>query len=246
MDATTATTHIVDLDAGDLDDALADLTGARSLFWKDPWSALTHFAGLLLALWGAAFLLVEAPDGSAKSTSLIVYSVGLVAVFLTSSSYHFFDFGIRWNARLRRLDHAAIFLLIAGTATPMLTHLLDGAWRTTSLAVIGTLAVLGVIFKLVWFDCPTWLSTATYVGMGWLVVIPGPVMFPLMTDGQITWLIIGGAAYSVGALVYAFERPNPWPDRFGHHEVWHLFVLVGAGAHYAMTLGLLNTQVPAF
>lgn len=215
-------------------------------FNKDPWSAATHFVGFLAAVVGLICLVVPAAHSASKVTAMALYGSSLVVLFLASTVYHFFDLGHRGNRWLKRLDHSAIFLLIAGSYMPPVFHLLDGAMRITMLAVIGGTAALGVLVKLVWIDAPTWLSMALYLALGWIVVIPLGWMLPRMATGSLALLVAGGLAYTVGAVVYTKRWPDPWPDTFGHHEVWHLFVLGGAALHYGCMFSLLAAPVPAF
>jgi hemolysin III len=228
---------------------MSDSTHApdRWIRWfKEPASAGTHFLGFLLAVAGLGHLAVVSAGQGAKTAGMWIYGLSLALLFLASSAYHFIDLGERGNRWLRRLDHGAIYLLVAGTYVPPLLHLLDGAWRIAMLSVVAGLAMAGVVFKLVWIDCPTWLSTLTYLVLGWIVVIPGPLLLPQLPAWPLLWLVAGGLAYSVGAAVYVLERPDPWPGRFGHHEVWHLFVLAGAAAHFVFTAWLLDVPAPPF
>ncbi|MCO4747640.1 MAG: hemolysin III family protein [Proteobacteria bacterium] len=218
----------------------------RVRFNKDPMSALTHFVGLLFAVGGLVYLLLASLGDSTKLVSMAIYGGSLVLLFGASSAYHFFDLGDRRNRWLQRVDHAAIYGFIAGSYVPALTHLLDGAWRISMLAVVGGLAVLGTLFKMWWMDCPVWLSTGLYLALGWVALVPGPLIFPQLSLGAFGWLLAGGLAYTVGAVVFAKEWPDPFPERFGHHEVWHLFVLAGAGAHFFFVAGLLDAPTPPF
>lgn len=208
--------------------------------FKDPVSAWTHFVGFWAAVAAASVLVGLAAHDVVKATSMAIYGGALAGLFLASSVYHFFDLGERGNRWLRRLDHVAIFLLIAGTYVPILVHYLDGTWRVALLAVVGGLAAAGVILKLLWIDCPDWLGTGLYLGLGWLVVIPAHRILPQLSAGALAWLVVGGLAYTVGAVVFASRWPDPWPDRFGHHEIWHFFVLAGAGSHFAFVYSLLE------
>lgn len=214
-------------------------------FNKDPWSAATHFAGFLAAVVGCVFLVVLS-DGSAKVTAMALYGGSLVALFLASSLYHFLDLGHRGNRWLKRLDHSAIFLLIAGSYMPPIIHLLDGAMRITLLSVVGGIAVIGVLVKLLWIDAPTWIGLSLYLTLGWIVVVPIGWMLPRMAAESLALLVGGGLVYTAGAVVYAKQWPDPWPARFGHHEVWHLFVLGGAALHFACMFTLLDAPVPGF
>jgi hemolysin III len=212
----------------------------RPWIFKDPVSASTHFVGFLLALGATAALVSLAGPERPRIAAMAIYGATLVTLFGASSLYHFFDLGERGNRWLRRLDHAAIFLLIAGTYVPPLLLLLDGAWRIGFLALVAGLALAGVLLKLFWIDCPGWLGLALYLGMGWLAVIPAHRIVPQLSGGALGWLIGGGAAYTLGAVVYARGWPDPWPGRVGHHEIWHGFVLAGAGAHFAFVCTLLD------
>lgn len=215
-----------------------------SRIFKDPVSASTHFVAMLMAFLGTYYLLWEAADSTAKAVAFSLYGLGLIGVFFASSVYHFFDFGENVNRWLQRLDHSAIFVMIAGSYVPMLLHYLSGSWRFWMLVAVGIIALAGIIFKTLWIDAPTWLGTGLYLAMGWLVVVPAHIMFPAVGAQVMTWLVIGGLAYTVGAVIYATERPDPWPTVFGHHEIWHLFVMGGAGAHFMAMVHVLPVPVP--
>jgi hemolysin III len=216
----------------------------RFRIFKDPVSAWTHFLGFWLALFAATLLVWHAAHDGPKVASMAIYGASLVTVFLASSLYHFLDIGARGNRWLRRLDHAAIFLLIAGTAVPAFVHLLDGTWRVAILSAVAGVALAGALLKLVWIDCPGWLGMALYLGLSGLAVVPAHRILPQLSGGALAWLVLGGVAYLLGVFVYARAWPDPWPGRFGHHEIWHLFVLAGAGAHYAFTCTLLGLPCP--
>ncbi len=214
--------------------------------FKDPASAWTHFLGFLAALVAVAILVQRAGLEGPKAAGMAIYGASLVGLFLASSLYHFFDIGERGNRWLRRIDHAAIFLLIGGTYVPVLLHLLDGTWRIALLATVVGLAVAGALVKLIWIDCPGWLGMILYLGLGWVVLVPAHRILPQLSAGALAWLVGGGVAYTLGAVVFSSRWPDPWPGRFGHHEVWHLFVLAGAGAHYVFTWSLLGRPYAPF
>ena len=214
----------------------------RRLINKDPISALTHFLGALAAIAGTIYLATQV-DGT-KRVVFVIYGVSMVALFSASSIYHFFDLG-EGNKLLRKFDHMAIFLLIGGTYVPPLVHTLTGTWRIAMLALIGGLALAGVIFKLWWTACPRWLTAGIYLGMGWVILIPAHLVFPALSSASFTWLLAGGVTYSVGAIIYAIKRPNPIPGFFGFHEIWHLFVLAAAAFHFVFMLTLIHQPIPA-
>ena len=211
---------------------------------KDPWSWATHFAGFLAAIVGLVFLVSHASHNATKLVAMTTYGVSLVTLFAASSMYHFFDLGLNGNRWLRRIDHCAIFFLIAGSYVPVSVHLLDGAWRIGLLSVICGLALCGIILKLVWIDCPDRVGVALYLLLGWAAVVPAYKILPQLDAAGIAWLSIGGAAYTLGALIYVKKRPDPYPDVFGYHEIWHLFVLMGAASHYFMNWGLMDHPIP--
>lgn len=207
---------------------------------KDPVSAWTHIAGTVAAVVGLVALVLASRHDGLKVTGLSVYGASLVALFLASSLYHFFDVGERGNRWLRTLDHVAIFVFIAGSYVPPLLCTLTGAWRVSMLAVVGGLALAGVVLKLAWLDCPAWLSTLVYVAFGWIAVVPAPLIVPQLPAWPLAWLLSGGLLYTVGAAVFHLEWPDPWPRKVGHHEVWHVLVLAGAACHFVFMWWLVD------
>jgi len=215
----------------------------RILFNKEPSDALTAFIGFIAAVCGTVFLLTLPGPGEVQQLGNIVYTTTLMLMFLTSASYHFFDIGEKGNRWLRRLDHVAVFLLIAGSYVPVLLHLLDGSWRIAMLLIVGALALLGTAFKLFWIDCPDWLSTSMYLALGWTILVPAYKIVPQMSLGLGAWLLGAGVTYSIGALIECFEWPNP--KRLGYHSIWHFFVWGGATFHYIFVLRLMG-DMPSF
>lgn len=213
---------------------------------RDPWSAFTHLLGVAASVVGLVVLVVTAGADVVKLIEALCFGVSLVLLFGASTAYHYFDVEPETIAKLRRLDHAAIYGLIAGTYVPSLVHLLDGVWRLAMLALIVVLGVTGVLFKLVWFDTGSKAGAWLYVAMGWVIVLAGFEIWPVITARQLGLLVGGGIIYTLGAVVYAAKRPDPLPEVFGFHEVWHIFVLGGATAHFFFVLDLLQGPYPPF
>jgi hemolysin III len=142
----------------------------------------------------------------------------------------------RWRRALRTLDHIAIYFLIAGTYTPLALITLKGRLGWTLLAAVWLIALAGIPFKLFYLHAPIWLSTGTYLAMGYLALVAVVPIAHAVSFGGLAWLIAGGLAYTLGAVIYAQQRPDPFPGRFGHHEIWHLLVLTGSGCHFAFML----------
>ncbi len=201
---------------------------------REPVNGLTHAAGGALATVGLVLLLATAASAGRvdQLVAFGVFGLSLISLYTASSLYHLLPLPPAGVAKLRRLDHMSIFLLIAGTYTPFCLLALEGAWRWGLLSLIWVLALCGVLLKLFWMDAPRWLSVILYLGMGWVAVIAAPALFRAVPVGGMAWVLAGGLTYSTGALVYALRRPNLVPGVFGFHEVWHLFVMAGSACHF--------------
>jgi len=199
---------------------------------REPFNGASHLLGLLLAGAGT-ILLLRLARGPAQLVAFAIYGATLILLYGASTLYHSLPLPERPLRALRTLDHIAIYFLIAGTYTPVALITLHGTIGWTLLGTVWLIALAGIPFKLWFLDAPVWLSTATYLGMGYLTlaaVVPIAKAVPL---AGLLWLVAGGAAYTVGAVIYARQRPDPFPGRFGHHEIWHLLVLAGSACHYA-------------
>jgi hemolysin III len=207
--------------------------------FKDPISGLTHLATAVAALVGVVVLMVASPPAATARLALLAYGLSLVLMFSASALYHLVKTTPARELWLRKLDHVAIYLLIAGTYTPVCVIVLSGAWRWGLLLAIWLLAAIGIGFKLATMRTPRWLTTLLYLLMGWLGVVGFGPLLAALPPAAFGWLLAGGLLYSVGALVYATRRLNFWPGVFGFHEVWHLFVSAAGVAHYILVLGYI-------
>jgi hemolysin III len=199
---------------------------------REPVSGLTHLAGVLLSLVALIVLLVTAAGRVDQIVAFGIFGISLIALYAASALYHLLPLSPPGVARLRRLDHMTIFILIAGTYTPICVLALEGGWRAVLLGLVWTLALCGILLKLLWMDAPRWLSVGLYLAMGWLAVFAASAIFRAIPAGGIAWIIAGGLVYSAGALIYGLKRPNLVPGTFGFHELWHLFVLAGSACHF--------------
>lgn len=209
---------------------------------REPVNALTHLAGTVLALIGSVILVARAQGEPWKVYSFAVYGLTLVALFTSSTALHASRAGERTLRRLRILDHAAIFLLIAGSYTPVVLVAMRPEYPLTGwvlLSLVWALALLGIVFKLAWISAPRWLSTALYLMLGWLALLGIVPLVETLPAAGLVWLLVGGFFYSLGALIYGLKRPDPIPGLLGYHEIWHLFVIAGALCHYLMMVQLL-------
>ncbi len=207
--------------------------------FREPVNSLTHLVGAVLSLAGLAVLLVLAWGEPWRVSSFAVYGLTLVLLYTASGLYHGLNVGEPGLERLKRLDHIAIFALIAGTYTPITLVTLQpehAAWGWVIFGVVWGFALLGVLFKLLWLAAPRWLYTGLYLLMGWMSLIAVIPITQAMPPGGLVWMALGGLFYTVGALIYALKRPN-FSSHFGFHELWHLFVLAGSFCHFVMMVG---------
>jgi len=200
-------------------------------------NGITHGLGALLAAAGFAVLVVAAVQrGTAVHVvSSFVFGLSLLNLYASSTLYH----TIRNPGAkrvLRRLDHAAIFLLIAGTYTPVCLVTLRGEWGWSVFAVVWGVAFGGTILKLCFRSLPRWISASIYLAMGWTAVVAAVPLVHALPVPALLWLLAGGLLYTAGAVIYATRRPNPFPRVFGFHEIFHLFVLGGSISHFVFML----------
>ena len=205
---------------------------------REPVNSLTHWAGALLALAGLITLLIVGWGTPAKVTSLVVYGVSLIFLFSASATYHMVQVKDKVLEIFRKVDHAAIYFLIAGTYTPFCVNAFTGFWKWGMLSIIWSLALIGIIVKVFYIRAPRWLNAGIYLSMGWLCIGAVGQMLAALPAWVLVWLIIGGVIYSLGAVVYMTKIFNFKPGVFGFHEMWHIFVLLAAAAHFVAVLGV--------
>lgn len=184
-----------------------------------------HFVAAPLSLAASIVLLVLAPTPATKVASAVYLAASFI-LFAVSALYHLFYWSPRAKVLLRRLDHSNIFLLIAGTYTPITVALLTGSQRVILLSIVWSGAVLGILINLFWPAAPRWLSTLIYVILGWTALWYLPTFWRVGSPAIVWLLIAGGVLYTVGAVVYAGRRPDPWPSWFGFHEIFHSFTVL--------------------
>ncbi len=209
---------------------------------REPVNGLTHGIGALLSVAGLILLLYEAVIHRSVP-HIIAFSIfgsSMVLLFTASSLYHSLPAGKKTLSLFRKLDHSMIYALIAGSYTPICLLVLEGSWKWGILVTVWALALLGIIKKLVSMKTPRWVSTLLYLGMGWMGVLLFPTLYEKLPLAFLAWIIIGGIFYSLGAVIYGLKKPNPIPEWFGHHEIWHLFVMGGTFSHFWAFYGYLS------
>lgn len=194
---------------------------------------LFHLCAAVAASVGGVLLLLLADSPQAYAGSAI-FAISLVLLYSVSAAYH----RIRWSPRLRaiirRLDHSMIFALIAGTYTPFCLLKLNTTWGIAMLSVVWVVALAGITSKMLWPGSPRWFSVSLYLAAGWLAVIAAPQLLSWFTAGPLALLALGGLFYTLGGIVYASRRPDPYPQTFGYHEVFHVLVIIGSALHYSL------------
>lgn len=205
---------------------------------KDPGSAITHFIGMLLAIFGGFPLLLKAAQEPNRLyvVSLAIYLISLILLYTASTIYHSFDISEKVNIWLKKFDHMMISVLIAGTYTPICILVLKGPVGYFLLATVWTFAIIGILFKAFWVTCPKWVSSVLYIGMGWTCLLAFTQILEALSPAAFGWLLAGGIIYTVGGIVYALKLPlfNSKHKNFGTHEIFHLFVMGGSFCHFIL------------
>lgn len=203
---------------------------------REPGSAITHFIGMIAAVFAAVPLLVKAgvTSGEKSFTAMAVFMASMVLLYGASAAYHSVNLKGRALRIFRKLDHMMIFVLIAGSYTPVCLIVLGGEMGYTLLALVWGIALAGMLIKAFWITCPKWFSSVIYISMGWVCVLVFGRLLDTLSTGAFLWLLAGGIIYTVGGVIYALKLPlfNSRHKSFGSHEVFHLFVMAGSICHF--------------
>ena len=209
-------------------------------FIREPINSLTHWFGAFFAVIGLIALVSKALSSGHSGmavTAVVIFGVSMILLYSASATYHMVMAKDKVISFLRRIDHSMIFVLIAGTYTPFCLISLGGMLGWVLFFVINGLAIAGVIFKLTWFHAPRWLSTVIYLGMGWIAIFFTGDLAPVLGTGGMTFLILGGAAYTIGGLIYGFKPQSLQLKNWGFHEIFHIFILAGSLFHFICIYG---------
>lgn len=203
---------------------------------KDPGSAITHGIALLLAIAGAAPLLIRAAGwtDSLHIAALSIFILTMILLYAASTIYHSVDSTEKVNRRLKKIDHMMIFVMIAGSYTPVCLIVLHSRIGYALCALVWITAILGITFKAFWVTCPKWVSSVLYIGMGWLCVLAFVPIVRALPKAGFGWLLAGGIIYTIGGIIYALKLPifNSKHKNFGSHEIFHIFVMLGSLCHF--------------
>lgn len=201
---------------------------------REPINALTHLWGAVLAIMGLVILLIITIKQSSTPTmilSIIIFGISMILLYLASGIYHMVTGSDRLIEILQKVDHAMIFVLIAGTYTPFCLVGLEGAWKWTLISIIWAFAIVGIMLTIFYNNMPRFIKTTIYIFMGWIAIIAIYPLYKALTIYGIIFLILGGVAYTVGGIIYGLKKPN-FSLHFGSHELFHLFVMLGTFLHY--------------
>jgi hemolysin III len=212
--------------------------------FRNPVSGLTHLFAAIAALIGLVVLLIVGGSGIAKQITLLIYGTSLVLMFSASAAYHLVRARPVIIHNLRKLDHAAIYVLIAGTYTPLCFNQFSGFWKWGMLAIIWGLALVGIVVKIFMVNTPRALTAVIYLGMGWLALIGLPEILRILPTGALVWLSLGGVIFTLGAIVYITKTLDFVPGVFGFHESWHIFVILGCLCHFILILFYVAPTTP--
>lgn len=203
---------------------------------KDPGSALTHFIAMILAIVAAIPLIAKAAYASGRfaAIAVAVFIVSMILLYAASTIYHTLDISEHVNKILKKIDHMMIFVLIAGTYTPVCLIVLGNPVGYRLLALVWAIAVAGIVISALWINCPKWFSSMIYIAMGWVCLTAIKTIVASLTPGAFYWLLAGGIIYTIGGIIYALKLPlfNARFKNFGSHELFHLFVMGGSFCHY--------------
>lgn len=206
---------------------------------REPGSSLTHLAGMILSVLGSIPLFVKAAvcGGSYSLSAMVIYMGSMVLLYGASAIYHGVNLSGDALMVFKRFDHMMIFVLIAGSYTPTCMLVLEQPLGYRLLAVVWSLALIGMIFKFFWVTCPKWVSTVIYVTLGWAVIFAVVPLYRALSLPAFLWLLAGGVIYTAGGVIYALKLPifNSRHQNFGSHEIFHLFVMGGSLCHYVFT-----------
>ena len=203
---------------------------------KDPGSAITHFIGMLMAIFAAVPLLIKAAHEPSRIyvISIAIYAISLILLYAASTTYHTFNKSEKINTILKKIDHMMISVLIAGSYTPICLLVLKGKTGIILLSIVWGIAIVGILIKAFWVYCPKWVSSVLYIGMGWTCVLAFTQLLNSMSPAAFGWLLAGGIIYTVGGVIYALKLTlfNSRHKYFGSHEIFHLFVMGGSACHF--------------
>lgn len=202
---------------------------------REPINGLTHLAGAILSFAGLLAMVIKASLTTSSPlaiTAVAIFGISLILLYSASATYHMVIAKDKVIAFLRKLDHSMIYVLIAGSYTPFCLITLNGVTGWVLFSIVSAVALSGILFKMIWFNCPRWLSTALYIAMGWIIVFAFSPLSESLSSTGVMLLLLGGILYTVGGVIYAIKPKFLEFKHLGFHEIFHIFIMMGSMAHF--------------
>jgi len=202
---------------------------------REPINSLTHWIGAILSLFALIAMLTKGLLNNASTVSIVsivIFGISLISLYSVSATYHGVITSEKIIFRLRKLDHSMIFILIAGSYAPFCLIALGGSKGTVFFTTIASIAVAGILFRMLWFNCPRWLQTSLYIGLGWAAVFMIKPLSQVLNPASLYLLVLGGILYTVGGVIYALKPKRLKFGKFGFHEIFHIFIILGSLSHF--------------
>ncbi|WP_264739366.1 PAQR family membrane homeostasis protein TrhA [Cytobacillus firmus] len=202
---------------------------------REPINGLTHLAGAILSFAGLLAMVIKASLTTSSPlaiTAVAIFGISLMLLYSASATYHMVIAKDKVIAFLRKLDHSMIYVLIAGSYTPFCLITLNGVTGWVLFSIVSAVALSGILFKMIWFSCPRWLSTALYIAMGWIIVFAFSPLSESLSNTGVMLLLLGGILYTIGGVIYAIKPKFLEFKHLGFHEIFHIFIMMGSMAHF--------------
>ncbi len=202
---------------------------------REPINSLTHWVGAILSLFALIAMLTKGLINNASNVaivSVVIFGISLILLYSVSATYHAVITSEKVIFRLRKLDHSMIFILIAGSYAPFCLIALGGSKGTVFFTTIASIALAGILFRMLWFNCPRWLQTALYIGLGWAAIFMIKPLSQVLSPISLFLLVLGGVLYTVGGVIYGIKPKKLQLGKFGFHEIFHIFIILGSLSHF--------------
>lgn len=204
-------------------------------YLREPINSITHWIGAILSLFALIAMLVKGVLSNSSAVtiaSVIIFGISLILLYSVSATYHGVITSDKIIYRLRKLDHSMIFILIAGSYAPFCLIALGGSKGTVFFSIITSIAVAGILFRMLWFNCPRWLQTALYIGLGWAAIFMIKPLSQVLSPVSLSLLVLGGVLYTIGGVIYGLKPKKLQLGKFGFHEIFHIFIILGSLCHF--------------
>ncbi len=204
-------------------------------YLREPINSLTHWIGAILSVFALIAMLVKGIINNSSAVtiaSVIIFGISLILLYTVSATYHGVITSDKIIFKLRKLDHSMIFILIAGSYAPFSLIALGGSKGTVFFTVIASIAISGILFRMLWFNCPRWLQTALYIGLGWAAIFMIKPLSKVLSPTSLFLLVFGGVLYTVGGVIYGLKPKKLQLGKFGFHEIFHIFIILGSLCHF--------------